>query len=614
MALPPDMPAEKQAAIRARQVERILADLDVRTLVGRLEEIAGSANPETARAARAVLEDLGPALEDSRLQGAVAAGQLAPTARQGSGVFHSGIDEAVLPGERRGESHERSIDGWLKRRGRNGDLAAGEIRSARDLARTAGDLNPRREMRQHTPSMGELPWQLRQRDAVIASEVAAGGYTAPDRILAAIEEYRQQAATRGPDVGDPFGSDLRDRVIEAAARQSGFSQPEVDRLWEIHALAASAEDPQAFDQMMREAGSWLADPERNNDPARLRNALDLRTAGGTLLAVEFSDEDLELVARAEQAAGPYLDVLDQARAQWTTVDEPAIREQERAALIEGTAHPAVQQAAAEADPRVAEVLAQVTARKEFELIDPAYQAAMRQIESTQAVLDATREVREAAQRAWGEVEQTINAQFTNPEKLLDRVRGMNAAEVQELAEKLRTNPLALSANHPRKSPPRIPGINAAGDTERLEPHLKTVRARGVRGIVGEVNTSATERQARVAAVALETWSETRQRGEGTRSWAATQLGIAEDTPLAKVSEAAMARLAELKLENQDVIRSWTQLSPPPSLAQIERRLASLDPENAAVARTALAGLADGQTGTQQRPARQIALPMPAMSP
>ena len=614
MALPPDMKPEMQAAIRARQVERILADLDVPTLVRRVEEIGRTAmRPETAHAAHDLLQELQPALADSRLQGAIVSGQLAETARQDRPVFHSGLDEAVLPGERRGEVHERSIDRWLERSAREGALPAGEVGSARDLARVAGELNPRREVKEHTPSEGHLPWQLLDRDAKIAAEVEANGQSSPDRVLAALEQYREDVTARGADVGDPFGQELRERITEAAARQAGFTQPEVDRLWEIHALAAGAEDPHAFDDMMREAGAWMEDPSHNNDPERLRAALRLRTNGGATLTIEFSEDDLQLMARAQKAAGPYLDRIDDYRDAWTLRDAPALRESEQAAIVEAATHPAVKAAASHADPRVADVLAQAATLREFERIDPAYQAAMRQIEHAESIMDATREMREAAQRAWGEAEKTLTAQFTNPEKLLDRLREMDADGVKQLASTLRTNPLALSANHPRKAPPRIPGIDAAGEAERLEPYLRTVRARGLRGLRGEVDRSATERQARVAAVALETWAEARQRGEETRAWAASQLGLAaSDTPLARVSDTAMERLAALKEEYQDLIRSWAQLSPAPTRAQIERRLAAMEPESAAVARTAVAELnerpAAAPPGAPPRPERIVAQP------
>ncbi|HEX2189483.1 MAG TPA: hypothetical protein VHG51_11325, partial [Longimicrobiaceae bacterium] len=493
-----------------------------------------------------------------------------------------------------------------------GRLPSAGVWSARELARAAGELTPRRERADHTPADGNRPWQIAARDTAIAAEVAASGFVAPDRILAALEQYREGVAARGAEIGSPFGEDVREELIVAAARQSGFTSGEVDRLREIHALAAAAEDPRAFDQMMREAGAWMADPDRNNDPARLREALHDRLHDGSLA---FSDADLGLIARAERAAAPYLDVFDEYRDAWLARDLPAARGAEHQALVEAAAHPAVREAVqAHADPRIAEVAGQLAALKEFERIDPAYQAAMGQIDRAETILEACGQTREAAQRAWAELEQTVRGQFSNPEKLLERVRGMDGGEVRQMATALRTNPLALSANHPRTGgAPRIPGINAAGEAERLEPRLKTVRAQGLRGLMGTIDTNATERQARIAAVALETWAETRQRGDQTRAWAAGQLALASDTPLAKVTEAARARLSELKETHQELIRSWRQLTPAPTLAQIERRLKGMDPQTAALARSALPELS-GASRPAPAPRRpDLALAQPALS-
>ena len=54
LVLPRDMAPPMQAAIRARQIERILADLDVPALVRRLDEIARDASPDAAPAIEAV--------------------------------------------------------------------------------------------------------------------------------------------------------------------------------------------------------------------------------------------------------------------------------------------------------------------------------------------------------------------------------------------------------------------------------------------------------------------------------------------------------------------------------------------------------------------------------
>ena len=611
LVLPRSVEPRMQAAIRARQIERILADLDVPALVRRLDEIAAQAPAELEAPIDRLRKRLEPALSDRRLEGAVAAPQLAETARQERGVHHSGVDEAVLPGERRAEAHERSIDRWLDQLDRDGAWRPGDILSARDLARTVGELNPRRDVKEYTPADGERPWQLGVRDAAIAEEVAAHGRSSDDRIKAALEEYREGVAARGVEVGDPFGDDLRERIIEAAARQSGFTQQEVDRLWEIQSLTAAAEDPAAFGRLMAEAGAWQADPDRNNEPARLRDALELRTEGGARLV--FKDEDLALLARAEVAAAPYLKLVDEYQTAWLERDVPAARESERKAVEAAATHDVVKTAiAAHADPRVAELAGQVAALREFERVDPLYQDARREIDRADTIMVATSESRDAAHRAWAEMEKTVREQFTRPEVLLERIRGMEPDQVRQLAEQLRTNPLALSANHPRTQPKlRIPGVTTAGPVETIEPRLKTVRAPGLRGLMGQTSASGAEHQARVAAVALETWAEARERGLQTRTWAASQLGMSGEASIGEVYDAAMRRLADLKKEHRDVLRAWEQLSPAPTAAQIERRLKSMDPETAALARRSIPDLA---TATTRRPAAPAPRPERALAP
>jgi len=595
LALPRSMPPELQAAIRARQIDRILADLDLPTLVRRLDGIVRDApadlTPAVERLRQRLEAVLGEKSEhaDRRLQGAVAAPQLAESALQNRAVHHSGVDEAVLPGERRAEAHERRIDRWLEQI--EGAPGTGAVRSARDLAREAGELNPRRrDVKEHTPADGARPWQVTERDTRIAEEVRILTHTSPDRIRTALEEYRSEVLARGVDVGDPFSNELRDQFIEAAARQSGFTQAEIDQLREVRFLTAAAADPGAYDRMLREAGAWMADPERNNDPARLRDALELRTAGGTRLV--FSDEDVALVARAQRAAVPYTTLIDEYRNEWVTHHVSAAREADRQALVEAAPHPAVREAiAAHTDPRVAELAGQVAAMREHQKIDAPYQEAKARIDHAETVLDATAKTREAAHRAWGELQGTIKAQFTQPERLLERIREMEPGEVRQLAERLRTNPLALSGNHPRAHPKlRIPGVTAAGPIESFEPQLKTVRAPGLRGLIGQTSAGGVEHQARIAAVALETWAEVRARGERTRTWAAEELGTETGMPLARVHDAAQRRLAALKTEHAELVRAWEQLSPAPTPAQIDNRLKALDPATAALARESIPDL------------------------
>ena len=337
----------------------------------------------------------------------------------------------------------------------------------------------------------------------------------------------------------------------------------------------------------------------------------IRYGGGDLGAAARAFDDrfaaLNAPLHVTQAAPPEFDEDD---LHTPYEEERTLVRSDRAPLDELLAREAALDAVlGHADPRVAEVAGQIAALREFERIDPPYQEAMGQIDRATTILGACGETRDAAHLAWTEVEQTLKARFSNPEKLLERVREMDWPDVHHLAATLRTNPLALSANHPRTGgAPRIPGIDAAGEAKRLEPRLKTVRAKGLGGLMGKTDRGATERQARVAAVALETWAEARERGDQTRAWAAGQLGLAFDTPLAKLTDAAGTRLAELKETHQELIRSWRQLTPAPTLAQIERWLKGMDPETAALARSALPELA-----ATPRPAAVPRRPDPALA-
>jgi len=629
MILPRDMPVARQNAIRARQINRALADLDVPTLVRRAEAIRAAGPGEAALAAEALLAEIAPALEDTHLQGAIAAPRLAETARQDPPVYHSGVDEAVLPGERRAQGHERAIDRWLGQAIHDGELGPLDPGTAAELNHQAGELNPRREVKEYTPSKasGELPWQVRLRDAEIAAEVAAAGHSGKDRIQAAIDQYRADAVARGIDVGDTFGADLRDRFIESAARQAGFTQPELDRLHHIQALANVTGDPRVFDQLLREAAAWREHPEHNNEHAQLRGALEekadrLKTWAkhgpeaasevpvSTAARLDLSDEDRALVARAEAAAAPYLAALDEARETWRKADVPAVVDERIKELAEAARHPDVKAAILQhADPELAELAGQIAAFQVFEAMDAPYQGAMGQIDRAGTILQATEQTRDAAHRAWTEMERTLKAQFSNPERLIARVREMNPQEVRDLAASLRRNPLALTANHPRNAgDQRIPGVSAGGLVEKLDPALRGARSRGVRGLLPMRDQSPTERQARVAAVALETWAETRHRGEETRAWAATQLGLPAETPLARVAEAAQARLAELKHEHGAIISAWEAVSPAPTIGQISRRLVQLDPQRAAVARERFGELLRAAPAAPAAPAVATRLP------
>ena len=95
-----------------------------------------------------------------------------------------------------------------------------------------------------------------------------------------------------------------------------------------------------------------------------------------------------------------------------------------------------------------------------------------------------------------------------------------------------------------------------------------------------------------------------------RAWAAPQLGLAADTPLGRVEKTAVDRLAELTATHRDLVHSWEQLTPVPTLAQIERRLKAMDPETAALARSALPELAGAprHPAPAERPERTLAPP------
>lgn len=225
------------------------------------------------------------------------------------------------------------------------------------------------------------------------------------------------------------------------------------------------------------------------------------------------------------------------------------------------------------------VVREVVALIEFERADRDCQEAMGRIARAESIVVAVRESREASERALHEAEQVISARFSDPERLLERLAAMEPAEVRRFAGSLRSDPLALVASEP--GTPRGPaGVGAAVSPGSPEPRLIPVRARGLGGLIGRLDREATERQARVAAVALETWADARQRGDQTRQWAAGELFLPRRTPLDRVLEAAEARAAELRESSREVIELREQLSPAPTRAQIERQLAAMNPRAA----------------------------------
>lgn len=330
LRLPKNMPEREKLAVIARQVERVLKDLDLPTMNTRLRNAEreidralsrGSPDPATRAEmmrAQELTTDLRSTLDsvaaaDRRTEGRLSVPGLVETARQGSFVAASGLDESVLDGERRGEMHERRIDRFINDAGNAGTLPAGSPQSAAELERTVGQLNPGRVTLEHYPEPGTKPFETRARDAQIAAEVAETGWTGPDRILQALETYTEQAIARGAEIGDPFGEPLRERIIEQAARQAGFTQPELDQLRDVQELIAMGSDTQAMQTLMREASGWaktgqeINDPVANNDFNRLLDAIDARSENGS--RITLSESDRELLGRAQAAAAPYLDAM-----------------------------------------------------------------------------------------------------------------------------------------------------------------------------------------------------------------------------------------------------------------------------------------------------------------
>lgn len=200
------------------------------------------------------------------------------------------------------------------------------------------------------------------------------------------------------------------------------------------------------------------------------------------------------------------------------------------------------------------------------------------IERAEAIQAATQEVVQGQSLAREDLQRVLRDQFTKAEQLIARVEAMNPEQIRDLAAQMRDNPAALSANHPRRQGTiRIPGVNAVGKEEALEPQLKTVRAPGLRGLLGQTDRTVQERQARVAAVALETYAETRARGAATVEWGAEALALPRDTPAADVLAAAATRAAEERRAHSATVVEWKSLAPPPTPAQIARRMQGLDP-------------------------------------
>lgn len=253
------------------------------------------------------------------------------------------------------------------------------------------------------------------------------------------------------------------------------------------------------------------------------------------------------------------------------------------------------------------VVREVVALIEFERADRDYQEAMGRIGRVESIREAVRESREASERARSEAERVIRARFSHADRLLERVGAMDPAEVRRFASSLRHDPLAASGNESRTSH-RPAGVSSARPAAGPpEPRLVPVRARGLGGLVGRIDKEATERQARVAAVALETWADARHWGEQARQWAAGELCLPRATPLGRVAEVAQARAAELREFHREVIELRERLPPAPTRAQIERRLAGMEPGAAESIRRAFCEFLPPEP-LQPRPARSPAGP------
>lgn len=272
------------------------------------------------------------------------------------------------------------------------------------------------------------------------------------------------------------------------------------------------------------------------------------------------------------------------------IDAPSVHASlSPAGPITEAGHEAAGGAAAAPSPEVAGVdvrsetralVREVVALIEFERADRDWQEAMGRMGRAESIVEAVRGSREASERALREAEQVIRVRFRHPEHLLERLAAMDSAEVRRFAGSLRSDPLALVANESRTPHGPSAGQNPAVSAGSPEPRLIPVRARGLGGLIGRLDREATERQARVAAVALETWADARQRGDQTRQWAAGELFLPRRTPLDRVLEAAEAQAAELRESSREVIERREQLPPAPTRAQIERRLAATDPQAA----------------------------------
>lgn len=245
-------------------------------------------------------------------------------------------------------------------------------------------------------------------------------------------------------------------------------------------------------------------------------------------------------------------------------------------------------------------------RRQHTQIDAEIRHNARLIDSTNGVFHAAREVRGAMDQVWNDTQDVVRPRFERADEILQAIEGMDPPEIRALVDALRLNPrapLPLQAVEGSHS-------GSAGTTADSGAGLKPVPESGWRGFVGQISHSATEREARVAAVALETWASMRERVTLTSEWAAPQVGLAADAPLESIQKAAADRYGALLEANQKLIAARGQLPPESHLDQvIRRRMEGLDPATATVVRSAFPGV---EAIVQARATRTVSIaPVPS---
>jgi hypothetical protein len=230
----------------------------------------------------------------------------------------------------------------------------------------------------------------------------------------------------------------------------------------------------------------------------------------------------------------------------------------------------------------------------------------RLIDSANGVFHAAREVRGSMDQIWKDTQDVVRPRFERHEEILQAIQGMDPREIRALADALRLNPRTPL---PLQAAAETPSVSAGSTPDRAA-GLKPVPESGWRGFVGQISQSATEREARVAAVALEAWASMRERATLTAEWAAPQVGLAADAQLERIQEVAAGRYGALLEANQKLIEARGHLPPESHLDQvIRRRMEGLDPDTAAIVRS---GFPEVDTIVQARAPRTINIaPVPS---